>query len=403
MLLVHGTFAFDDNDEAAPDNANRWWQHSSNFCNLLQSELGSNYAIAAEAVTVDAAGPKPDPIVFHWSGDNSERSRRLAGRLLLERLQSLEAEGRTYHLVAHSHGGSLVWETLLQASAQQSPSSDQACRPLPNLKSWTTVGSPFLHFVPDLTGVAAVIPAICIAAVIYRQFDWFVDFWEQFAIATPASWRSKLFAAGTLLLIMLVAVPAAAHFLWRLYRALRSEDDPRPRSEVPRIEWHRFRAACWSTTIIMLVAVALGWLAFNAKDMYSAAAEALASLPAWGAIAWLLLALVGLATSAWALAWPLYQIRSCYRRKRTAAKSWKLFGKNYRGFACHASDEAILGLSAIVRGLKGPLLPRLSPPGAGAYSAQHGRLRRPESTRGSVFSLAALAVVISIIREWILR
>lgn len=403
VLLVHGTFAFDDNDEAAPNSANRWWQRSSNFCRRFQDTLGSDYAVAADSVTAGTAGTDPKPLVFHWSGDNSERHRRLAGKLLLEQLQALEAKGRAYHLVAHSHGGSLLWETLVQATAQQPPSADNSNLPLPNLKSWTTVGSPFLHFVPDLTGAAAAIPAACLMTVFFWQFAWFADFWEQFSVSSSASWPSKIFAVGVSWLIVLIAIPIVAHFLWRLYRAIRSEEDPRPKSEVPRDEWQRFRTACWSAATVSLVAAGLGWRTFIAKDTASVASEALSSLQAWGASAWLLLAFIGAAASLWAVAWPLYQMVSCYRRKQGALESWNLFGKKYRGFACHQSDEAILGLNAIVRGLKGPLLPRLRPPGAGVYSSQHGRLRRPETRRHNVLSLASLAIGLSILRDWILR
>ena len=52
-------------------------------------------------------------------------------------LLELEAEGRGYHLIGHSHGGSVIWHTLCRARLQQ---KDLTC-----LRSWSTVGTPFLQ------------------------------------------------------------------------------------------------------------------------------------------------------------------------------------------------------------------------------------------------------------------
>ena len=44
--------------------------------------------------------------------ENSEAPRRLAARRLLTCLNWYEEQGLHYHLVAHSHGGSVLWEAL---------------------------------------------------------------------------------------------------------------------------------------------------------------------------------------------------------------------------------------------------------------------------------------------------
>ena len=89
--------------------------------------------------------PLPDDVlfpecheVFRWSGENSERARIKAGRKLLAHLESLEAKGQGYHLVGHSHGGSVIWHTLQLATSQR--------KSLDHLRSWATVGTPFLHY-----------------------------------------------------------------------------------------------------------------------------------------------------------------------------------------------------------------------------------------------------------------
>ena len=49
----------------------------------------------------------------------------------------LESEGRGYHLVGHSHGGSVIWHALCRARLYR---KDLTC-----LRSWSTVGTPYLQ------------------------------------------------------------------------------------------------------------------------------------------------------------------------------------------------------------------------------------------------------------------
>ncbi|MGP0067947.1 MAG: hypothetical protein ACLQGP_30680 [Isosphaeraceae bacterium] len=90
VLLIHGTFATAPDDEGP-----RWWQRGeSTFWDWLKERLGG------------VAEVQPGGRLFRWSGDNSERERRGAGRALLDRLNALEDARIAYHLIAHSHGGS---------------------------------------------------------------------------------------------------------------------------------------------------------------------------------------------------------------------------------------------------------------------------------------------------------
>jgi hypothetical protein len=47
-------------------------------------------------------------------------------------------EGTKYHIVAHSHGGSVVWHGLVESKRRGID--------LSGLRSWTTVGTPFLKY-----------------------------------------------------------------------------------------------------------------------------------------------------------------------------------------------------------------------------------------------------------------
>ncbi len=121
VILVHGTYAAD-----ATDMGDAWWQVGSPVWKALAQRLPPGTRLADVGET------------FHWSGENSERERIRAGRALLDYLLSLEDAGRPYHLVGHSHGGSVIWHALRLARKRR--------RRLRNLQSWTTVGTPFLHY-----------------------------------------------------------------------------------------------------------------------------------------------------------------------------------------------------------------------------------------------------------------
>lgn len=133
VILVHGTFAGDPADEGS-----KWWQKGSDAWVQLEDALPNG-------VTMDH--------VFHWDkGPNSQRSRMEAGHKLLQRLYELEGRDHGYHLVGHSHGGSVIWECLklaaLHGRHREKGGQDSRSHDLDNLRSWTTIGTPFLEFVP---------------------------------------------------------------------------------------------------------------------------------------------------------------------------------------------------------------------------------------------------------------
>src|SRR5262245_4211846 len=121
VLLIHGTFA----RQGEPGSPN-WFQPGSPFWN----ELNRLVAPHARCNSSDE--------LFLWNADNSEMGRREGSRLLRERIRQLEKDHTPYHLVGHSHGGSVIWRAL-RTCLLNGDSLDY-------LAGWTTVGTPFLTF-----------------------------------------------------------------------------------------------------------------------------------------------------------------------------------------------------------------------------------------------------------------
>lgn len=119
VIFVHGTFA-----SSSEDCGEAWWQVGSETYDHFRASL-------PEDVHLPARGRQ-----FRWSGNNDERARNKAAVELLEYIAPLEAEGRPYHLIGHSHGGSVIWAALRLSKARKTP--------LIHLQSWSTVGTPFL-------------------------------------------------------------------------------------------------------------------------------------------------------------------------------------------------------------------------------------------------------------------
>jgi hypothetical protein len=132
LILVHGTFASDESDTGS-----KWWQLGSDFQTELEKRL-TNHAI-----------PVREQKLFKWQEDqNSETSRHNAARSLLGYLNKFEQAKIPYHLVGHSHGGSVIWDALklsLQPRARLSIRRSSDKSPLDHMLSWTTVGTPFIH------------------------------------------------------------------------------------------------------------------------------------------------------------------------------------------------------------------------------------------------------------------
>ena len=180
VLLIHGTFAnstqcetADANpvrtngggasqngceEQAAPgfvaDDGKAWWRIGSKVWRSFQNELipeglalaGDKEALGIEPGSLGADGHLKSHLEpFQWPGANTERARHKAGQMLLDRLLHLEEEGRDYHLIGHSHGGSVIWLALQKAILyrwRRSGEMSELCR-LRHLRSWSTIGTAF--------------------------------------------------------------------------------------------------------------------------------------------------------------------------------------------------------------------------------------------------------------------
>ncbi|MGP0062734.1 MAG: HEAT repeat domain-containing protein [Isosphaeraceae bacterium] len=182
VFLVHGTFAHRGEDVYEPDphdpgRGPAWWQRNGEFVAGLNELLEgraecwpddvckampwARMSMGSRLEGWTIAGMKPmgwlrpryrigGRRLFAWSGLNSESERRGAGRRLFQGLRALERENasriaageepRYYHLIGHSHGGSVIWNALRIAAGRKEP--------LPHLRSWTTLGTPFPTFRP---------------------------------------------------------------------------------------------------------------------------------------------------------------------------------------------------------------------------------------------------------------
>jgi hypothetical protein len=133
VYLIHGT-----NAAKANDAGSAWWQRDSHFWKTLSDRLERS------------AQSSTDTPVFHWTGHNSEKHRNAAAQTLSREILLLEAKELRYHLIGHSHGGSVLWRALALAATKKPG--------LPNLGSWATVGTPFLSYVAQPLSIWWILP-----------------------------------------------------------------------------------------------------------------------------------------------------------------------------------------------------------------------------------------------------
>jgi hypothetical protein len=180
LILVHGTFASSVSDEGGA-----WWQIGGTVHQALEKRAPGAFAYLA----------------FHWSGANLESARRDAAQSLSSILRQLEEQARPYHLVAHSHGGNVVWQAFLRCTS--------AGHKLRYLRGWTTLGSPFFSFQTRSPQLWHVIPLAVFGALFLRGGSAMTTVWTR----TNSMWSVfESFEGGVLTPIIvdaLIVVTAA--------------------------------------------------------------------------------------------------------------------------------------------------------------------------------------------------
>ena len=210
--------------------------------------------------------------VFHWSGENSESARREAAERLLTQLvrmnEDCESDDGEFHIIAHSHAGNIVWETLRLAGHRSIE--------LLKLGRWITVGTPYLRFRWDaaaffrllvllvllglslipwwLPGVGRLSPWQW-SGLAGTPWDWFWDYWSRFdAVSThPAGANLALAVVLSTALVMLLCLVAKAG--WETYCYWNSHQViPGDRRGI------EFSDTVWGWTSILAVAIVAGRL-----------------------------------------------------------------------------------------------------------------------------------------------
>jgi len=188
VILVHGTFA------ASKDNEGKaWWQMGGSLCDVLKTQGGFDY------------------LPFHWSGANLESARRDAARALIGIIDDLEEQARRYHLVAHSHGGNVVWRALVTSVINE--------QQLGYLESWTTVGSPFFSYKTEGPRAWHVVPLAVLAVLFTVNHSGLTFIWRK----TNSMWSVfESFEGGLLapILVDSMIVATVAIGVWLVFDLL---------------------------------------------------------------------------------------------------------------------------------------------------------------------------------------
>lgn len=124
ILTVHGTYVTSNSDAMPPRCLSDWWWEKSTFAEELKKLVKHE----TSEVEIEA---------FRWNGENSALSRAQASEDLYKKMEQYEKDRVTYTLIGHSHGGSVI-EGALNVGARQ---EDE----LPHMKSWITIGTPFIR------------------------------------------------------------------------------------------------------------------------------------------------------------------------------------------------------------------------------------------------------------------
>ncbi|MCR9232552.1 MAG: hypothetical protein NXI29_16185 [bacterium] len=415
VLLIHGTFAYDDQEQG-----DRWWQRSSHFSVTLErmsSEQGKRIKAVPEGKCFTYISPwwkrflvsrkklsvedvQNRESVFHWSGDNTESARRAAAKLLLAHLQVFDSQG-PFHVIAHSHGGSILWDALCQAQSEVKDSKENKPGALPNLKTWTSVGTPFLHFAPQWKCLVFLLPLLLLVYSFLSQKNWLIDSVRQFPDLEYDIPMPTLSAMVVCVVGALFSVALLIRIFWSIYYYLTVLKSPLV-DEVKKREFDDIISTLLGFVATLVITwVVYSWFLWGGKfNVTSELAKQFLLVAVWG-LAFLVASLLVLSLT---LA-PFFQQFSLRSKRKKQRECWKVFGDKYLCLAITQKDEAIQSLDNLSHGLTGTLLPRFSVPRLADFSTAHRHLRRPErelnhqSAKGWFFRYLFLPLVI--LKDWV--
>lgn len=184
IIAVHGTFA-----ARHADSGGAWWQTDGPLVTTLERDSPGTFAW----------------VPFHWSGKNLESERQRAARHLSTVINELETQRRPYHLVGHSHGGNVIWQALQRSSKRGE---------LPYLKTWTTIGTPFMIYRSYLPALWSVLPLYVFWRLTHAQplglfhiISTTNQTWPAIASLTSNIFSIILYSINTLLFAIVASIP----------------------------------------------------------------------------------------------------------------------------------------------------------------------------------------------------
>ena len=305
LILVHGTGAGRSNPADR-----RWWES--------ESQTAQDLARASPDGPAELAP-------FRWTGRNSEKDRRAAGRALLENLREYERAGRDYRLIGHSHGGSVIWHAL---------TASVSGAPLAHLKCWITVGTPFLRFRIAWTNAWILLAAIWAVWMAWKATSLLLAAWPDRALIIRHTDRSVIFGhvvtwilAATCALLLLILIALCGALVLRSFPALRNIS-------------RRVQFAAGAVAVSISIGGGV-WFVLWSRLVHDSAPKA----GLW--------AIAALITALWILTAALiagtFRLIGCgleqWRRNRREREAVALYGPLWRPFT-HAFDETVAGLAA---------------------------------------------------------
>lgn len=348
--------------------------------------------------------------VFHWSGENSERCRREAGRRLYEHLNRIASQcgdNHALHVIAHSHGGSVLLEAFAIDQAKKKPGT-KATLLEKRIQTWITVATPFLQFGADWAAMVAplfVFMSVLVTALLYR--DWYLDYWQQQGARVFSPDKvAGVCVSARVLIILCTSLPFRC--LYKLYEFFHRgvEDTDR------RLQARKDLMSSSLATVVAFALAAFFWWSINTDGRWLLTTTVRFWPPIWHlefASLTTLLTVVTLAVSAWRATLPIQGWCIEWRRRRHVKAAWNAFKDRHRALPLgfERCDEPVRALHAIIQCPKAEIVPRIKGPERRRYFGSRLYLVNPERERlrnkVSGWLAGSLLLPFSIVVDWILK